>query len=735
MGLWRRLEKQFEAGEAPPYFGRDILENKQAWYAQGLDDEDLAWVAGGLVEAGFETTAATLNSLVLHLAGSPRVQARAHEELMRVVGPGRLPALADMASLPYVRACVKEMLRMNPILSPGIRHFADEDVVYKGHVIPRGTVLLANTAFLHYDPRRFERPFEFMPERYLGHRLHSAEYAAMSDPYARDHFTFSTGRRVCPGARPAENGLDIALAYILWAFEVRPPIANGVEAEMDLSDNAYPDAGFTIPKPFAARFIPRGEERLRFIKEQPLGVQRASNTIGSLDSSDPSTLDVLIVGAGPVGLALALDLGRRGVRSTIVECGPATGGELLAKASVINERTMEFCRLQGIRDEAAHAGFPADLPGDTIFCTGFGRDGKLIGRLPTSADRELPEQSCEILQRCPQFLFDPVLARAVARQGMTDVWYGVELVGCEKNSEKEQNGERNKSSAAVTCFLRHVADGRAETLRARYLVACDGPSSTVRKALSIPFEGKDIGYTLSVIVRVDLARYHAFPAGERYLFIGPEGTWPNFTTLDGRSLWRFTVVGSGEKMADPSAFDMRAVLRRVFGRGRDEDDVDYELMRVLQWRRSQFTAARYYSSGRRVFLAGDAASPLIVPDGSAPPPDEPDVYIQTARPGHRAPHCWLKDGRSTLGLFGRGFVLLRFGPNMKAACRRRMVEAARKVRLPLECVDIEESEVAKLYERRLVLVRPDGMVAWRGDAVPDDVEEMIDRVRGAYITV
>ncbi|KAL2179034.1 cytochrome P450 CYP2 subfamily [Thermothelomyces heterothallicus CBS 202.75] len=267
MALWRRLAAEVEAGTAPHCYARDIYAGREGWYAQGLTEEQLAWVSTGIVEAGFETTAATLNSLVMHLAASPRAQAAAHEELMRVVGPHRLPGLADVRDLPYVRACVKEMLRMNPILSPGIRHYADQDVVYKGRVIPKGTVLVANTAFLHFDPQRFENPFEFVPERYLGHALYSSEYAAVSDPYKRDHFTFSTGRRACPGARLAENSLDIALAGILWAFEIRPPLdGNGAEMEMDLSENAYPDAGFTIPKPFAARFIPRGGDRVKIVE-------------------------------------------------------------------------------------------------------------------------------------------------------------------------------------------------------------------------------------------------------------------------------------------------------------------------------------------------------------------------------------------------------------------------------------------------------------------------------------
>ena len=156
IGFWRRLEKQAKSGQAPHCYTREIYESKESWYAQELTEEHLAWVFSGLVEAGFETTAATLNSLILHLAANQRVPNKAQEELMRVVGPDRLPTFGDVQNLPYVRACTKEMLRMNPILSPGIWHFAGEDVTYKGHVIPKGTVLLANTAFLHCDPR-FEK--------------------------------------------------------------------------------------------------------------------------------------------------------------------------------------------------------------------------------------------------------------------------------------------------------------------------------------------------------------------------------------------------------------------------------------------------------------------------------------------------------------------------------------------------------------------------------------------------
>src|SRR5262249_7452216 len=77
-------------------------------------------------------------------------------------------------------------------------------------------------------------------------------------------------------------------------------------------------------------------------------------------------------------------------------------------------------------------------------------------------------------------------------------------------------------------------------------------------------------------------------------------------------------------------------------------------------------------------------SPICWPDGSEPPPDEPGTYVPTARPGSRAPHGWLKDGRSTLDLFGRGFTLLGLGVDRSAAAP--LIEAAARRRVPLKVV-------------------------------------------------
>jgi len=120
-------------------------------------------------------------------------------------------------------------------------------------------------------------------------------------------------------------------------------------------------------------------------------------------------------------------------------------------------------------------------------------------------------------------------------------------------------------------------------------------------------------------------------------------------------------------------------------------------------------------------------SSLTLADGAPPAePQDSRLYAQSSHPGCRAPHAWLADGRSTLDLFGKGFTLLRF------ACRDwEPGREARQRGMPLEVVDIDDAAIAGLYERRLVLVRPDGHVAWRGDAPPADAGAMLDRARGA----
>jgi hypothetical protein len=122
-------------------------------------------------------------------------------------------------------------------------------------------------------------------------------------------------------------------------------------------------------------------------------------------------------------------------------------------------------------------------------------------------------------------------------------------------------------------------------------------------------------------------------------------------------------------------------------------------------------------------------SPIVMPDGTPAPPDLSHPYVQTARPGARAPHVWLGENRSTLDLFGHGFVLLRLGSDPPSSAN---IERAAKQRgVPLTVHVLTDEKVLAAYERRLVLVRPDGHVAWRADQEPADAAALADCVRGA----
>jgi hypothetical protein len=144
--------------------------------------------------------------------------------------------------------------------------------------------------------------------------------------------------------------------------------------------------------------------------------------------------------------------------------------------------------------------------------------------------------------------------------------------------------------------------------------------------------------------------------------------------------------------------------------------------------KSEFTGSRvWHRWGIHLGYLCDP-SPIIVPDGTPRPVDDTYDYAPTARPGSRAPHFWLAPGKSVLDLFGRDHVLLCFGDAATETAALR--DAARSRGLPLAIEVIDDPKAARLYERKLVLVRPDGYVAWRGDTVRDALE-IIDQIRGA----
>ena len=121
-------------------------------------------------------------------------------------------------------------------------------------------------------------------------------------------------------------------------------------------------------------------------------------------------------------------------------------------------------------------------------------------------------------------------------------------------------------------------------------------------------------------------------------------------------------------------------------------------------------------------------SSICIPDGSAAPPDHPQIYWPTSRPGHRAPHIWLDPEVSLLDQFSRDFTLLRFNQHIDVS---PLLAAAVERGLPLTLLDVDNESAQTVYEKELVIVRPDLMTAWRANELPADCLGIVDRIRGA----
>src|SRR5580658_3841760 len=192
--------------------------------------------------------------------------------------------------------------------------------------------------------------------------------------------------------------------------------------------------------------------------------------------------DVIVAGAGPVGLTLAIDLGRRGIRCLIIERNltPAP----YPKMDRSNARTMEFYRRIGIVDRVRALGYPPEIPMDVFIVTRLCDPPLAVLRYPSVAECRSQIAACrdgslplEPYQLVSQNKLEPLLKEVAEATPNVTVRYGCELV----DFAQDEGGVsvRGRSPAGVE-----------ETLRGSYLVGCDGGSSTVRKKLGIKLEGR-----------------------------------------------------------------------------------------------------------------------------------------------------------------------------------------------------------------------------------------------------
>jgi 2-polyprenyl-6-methoxyphenol hydroxylase-like FAD-dependent oxidoreductase len=156
----------------------------------------------------------------------------------------------------------------------------------------------------------------------------------------------------------------------------------------------------------------------------------------------------------------------------------------------------------------------------------------------------------------------------------------------------------------------------------------------------------------------------------------------------------------------------------------DDSDAGREAREILGARLADHARAEFNISG--ITLGGRYdKSPIICPDGSQPPPDDPNMYVPTACPGGRAPHAWLADGQSLYDVLGPDFTLLHVAGDADLSPLER---AAAAHAMPIAVVDVRDQDLWSLYEANMVLIRPDQVVCWRGDELPAAPDALLRQI-------
>jgi len=306
--------------------------------------------------------------------------------------------------------------------------------------------------------------------------------------------------------------------------------------------------------------------------------------------------DVLVVGAGPVGLTLAVDLGRRGVRCTLVEQKPAP--EFLPKMERCNARTMEIFRRMGLAPRIRAAGLPADVPMDVFVILAMNEPPLLRLPYPSVSEARAQIAACndgsmplEPYQLISQYTLEPLLKAEAEALPSVALRYGCTFESLSQDAD-----------AAVASV--READGAPREIRARYIVGCDGGGSAVRKQLGIQLRGE------GNLLRLHQALYHCPSLFDRIPIGDGPGRGRHYHVADAQAT--FLIMQDSTRHWTLHAVverpeDMAAQFERTVG-----VPLDYQMLYVGAWKQNLLLADRYGAG--RVFLAGDAAH-LVIPTG------------------------------------------------------------------------------------------------------------------------
>jgi 2-polyprenyl-6-methoxyphenol hydroxylase-like FAD-dependent oxidoreductase len=308
---------------------------------------------------------------------------------------------------------------------------------------------------------------------------------------------------------------------------------------------------------------------------------------------------VLIVGAGPVGLSLAMDLAWRGIEVLIAELR-AAGEPPNVKCNHVAARTMEIFRRLGVADAVRDAGLPADYPNDVAYRTSF--LGTEIARIkiPCRAERYASKDgpdtwwpTPEPPHRINQIYLEPVLFAHAAAMPNVHILNRTEVTGFEQDE------------SGVTARATDLDSGGTFAIRCAYMIGCDGGRSDIRRQIGAVLEGDP------VLQRVQSTFIRAPQLLPMLRAKGGTPAWGSFAlnprrsgnvyAIDGRETW---LVHSYLKKdeTDFDSLDRDAGIRNILGVGAD---FEYEIISKEDWIGRRLLADRFRD--RRVFICGDAA--------------------------------------------------------------------------------------------------------------------------------
>ncbi|KAF9013081.1 cytochrome P450 [Cyathus striatus] len=203
---------------------------------------------------GSDTVVSALLAFVLAVIFQPEIQTKAQAELDSVLGPGDLPTFNDQASLPYISAIVKEVLRHNPITPLAIPHYLTEDDTYRGYFIPKDSVVIGNAWAILNDEDTYPNPSAFNPDRFL-------DVNGKLNPDVMDSSAaaFGFGRRVCPGRHVAFASVWLAVASILATYNISKYVDEDGNVDEPTGEWVSGPTLFNHPLPFKSRFTPRSK--------------------------------------------------------------------------------------------------------------------------------------------------------------------------------------------------------------------------------------------------------------------------------------------------------------------------------------------------------------------------------------------------------------------------------------------------------------------------------------------